>query len=381
MNATYLDQSAPKYIVGTKRGVLVASTVTFGVIVAAIAAGTAMVSFNDYKTNMTMTQSTEIRTKEVLESLDKSTGWINANPIKSTDLKGKVVLIEFCTYTCINWIRTIPYVRAWADKYKDQGLVVIGIHSPEFEFEKNFDNVRREIGTMNINFPIATDNNYAIWKAFDNAYWPAIYLVDANGRVRYHQFGEGNYEETGKMIQQLLNEAGSEKVEHGLIYVKGIGVESAPDWGNMRSPENYVGYERTENFSSPDGAELGISHAYTLPSKLELNQWALSGHWVFGNQSILLKKPNGRMVYRFYSRDLHLVMGSSDGEKTIRFRILMDGKPPGSAHGVDVDNHGYGTIRAQRLYQLIRQQTPIIEREFEIEFFDAGVEVFSFTFG
>jgi hypothetical protein len=376
------DELLSNKIVGIRRLVLVTCLATSGVIHATVSVDTTKISFNHMrKANLILSQPGEMKMKEVLASLNGSTGWVNSSPIKSNDLRGKVVLVDFCTYTCINWMRTIPYLRAWSKKYKDQGLVTVGIHTPEFVFEQNLKNVRREIGYMNIDYPIATDNNYAVWQEFDNAYWPALYLVDATGVIRHHQFGEGGYEQIERMIQKLLIESGSEAVNHDLVDVKGIGVEAAPDWSNLKSPENYTGVERTENFMSPGGAALEMSRSYNPPANLQLNQWALSGEWTFKKQSVLLNRKNGRIVYRFHSRDLHMVMGSINGEKEIRFRILVDGKPIGSGHGVDVDDKGYGTVKGQRLYQLIRQSSPIIEREFEIEFFDEEAEVFSFTFG
>jgi len=297
------------------------------------------------------------------------------------DLRGKVVLVQFWTYTCINWLRTLAYVRAWAEKYKDHGLVVIGVHTPEFTFERNVDNVRRAAKDMRVDYPIAIDSNYAIWRAFDNHYWPALYFIDAQGHIRHHQFGEGQYEMSEMVIQGLLTEAGSTGLGDELVSVDARGAEVAADWDSLRSPENYVGYDRTEKFASPGGAVLNRSHVYAAPERLSLNHWALIGDWTVGNQATALNKANGRILYSFHARDLHLVMGSSALGTSVRFRVLIDGQAPGAAHGVDVDEQGNGTLTEQRLYQLIRQPKPIADRQFEIELLDAGVEAFAFTVG
>ena len=313
-------------------------------------------------------------------SLGGATAWLNSQPLSVGTLRGKVVLIDFWTYTCINWLRTLPYVRAWAEKYKDHGLVVIGVHSPEFSFEKDLDNVRRAVQAMRVEYPVAVDSDHAIWRAFRNAYWPALYFIDAQGRVRHHYFGEGEYEPSEMVIQQLLVEGGNDSVPRGMVSVDPGGPEAAPDWGNLRSPENYLGYERTANFASP-GAAPGKRRVYTAPSRLALNQWALSGEWAVEREAAVLHMAGGRIAYRFHARDLHLVMGSAARGSAVRFRVLIDGKPPGAAHGVDVDEQGNGTVADQRLYQLIRQPKPIADRQFEIEFVDPAVEAFAFTFG
>ena len=316
-----------------------------------------------------------------LPSLGGATEWLNSPPLTTAGLRGKVVLIDVWTYTCINWLRTLPYVRAWAEKYKNQGLVVIGVHTPEFAFEKNVDNVRRAVKDMKVDYPIAIDNNYAIWRALKNEYWPALYFVDAQGRIRHHHFGEGEYEQSEMVIQQLLAEAGISDIGRELVSVDARGAEAAADWGSLKSPENYVGYERTENFASPGGAVLDKRRVYAAPARLRLNQWALSGDWTMGKQATVLNKANGRIAYRFHARDLHLVMGPAVRGTSVRFRVLIDGQPPGAAHGIDVDDQGNGTVTEQRLYQLIRQPKPITDRQFEIEFLDSGVEAFAFTFG
>jgi len=314
-------------------------------------------------------------------SLGGATGWLNSPPLTAAGLRGKVVLIDVWTYTCINWLRTLPYVRAWAAKYKDQGLVVIGVHSPEFPFEHNIDNVRRQAKDIRVDYPIAIDSDFAIWRALKNEYWPALYIVDAQGHVRHHQFGEGGYDQSERIIQQLLVEAGRSGVSHDLVSVDAHGAEAAADWDSLRSPENYVGYGRAENFASPGGAVSDKPHVYAAPARLKLNDWALSGDWTIQKQATALNKPNGRIAYRFHARDLHLVMGPAVRGTSVRFRVLIDGKPPGAAHGIDVDDQGNGAVTEQRLYQLIRQPKPIADRQFEIEFLDPGVEAFAFTFG
>jgi thiol-disulfide isomerase/thioredoxin len=316
-----------------------------------------------------------------LPSLGGATRWLNSPPLTTAGLRGKVVLIDVWTYTCINWLRSLPYVRAWAEKYKNQGLVVIGVHAPEFAFEKNIDNVRRAAKDMRVDYPIAIDNDYAIWRALKNEYWPALYFVDVQGRIRHHHFGEGEYEQSERIIQQLLAEAGIGGIGHELVSVDARGTEAAADWGSLKSPENYVGYERTENFASPGSAVLDKRGVYAVPARLRLNHWALSGDWTVGKQATVLNKANGRIAYRFHARDLHLVMGPAARGTSVRFRVLIDGKPPGAAHGIDVDDKGNGTVTEQRLYQLIRQPKPIADRQFEIEFLDSGVEAFAFTFG
>ena len=314
-------------------------------------------------------------------SLSGATGWLNSPPLTAAGLRGKVVVVDIWTYTCVNWLRTLPYVRAWAEKYKDQGLVVIGVHTPEFAFEKNVDNIRRAAKGMRVDYPIAIDSDYAIWRAFKNNYWPALYVVDAQGRIRHHHFGEGEYEQAEMVIQQLLSEAGAKGVARDLVSVDPRGAEVAADWSSLKSPENYVGYERTENFASPGGAVLATPRVYAVPAQLKLNHWALSGDWTIEKPAIVLNKPNGRIAYRFHARDLNLVMGPAVAGTSVRFRVLIDGQPAGAAHGSDVDEQGNGRVTQQRLYQLIRQPKPIADRQFEIEFLDSGVEAFAFTFG
>jgi thiol-disulfide isomerase/thioredoxin len=316
-----------------------------------------------------------------LPSLSGATTWLNSPPLSAAGLRGKVVLIDFWTYTCINWLRTLPYVRAWAEKYRDHGVVVIGVHTPEFPFEHDLENVRRAVQDMRVSYPVAIDNDYAIWDAFNNQYWPALYLVDAQGRIRSHHFGEGAYEQSEMMLQQLLAEADIDGFDHDLVTVDARGAEVAADWRDLRSPENYLGDARTENFASSGGAVVDEPRVYTLPEWLRLNHWALAGEWTVGEQAVALKVANGRIAYRFHARDLHLVMGPATRGTSVRFRVFLDGQAPGAAHGSDVDEQGHGTVTEQRLYQLIRQPKPIADRHFEIEFLDAGVEAFVFTFG
>jgi len=322
-----------------------------------------------------------IATQNGLASLDRADAWLNSAPLTPSALRGKVVLVDFWTYTCINWRRTLPYTRAWDAKYRDSGLVVIGVHSPEFSFEKNINNVRWAVKAMQIDYPVAVDSQLVIWRAFDNHYWPALYFIDAQGRARHHHFGEGAYEQSEMIIQRLLAEAGAKSIGDGLVSVDPQGLELAADWGSLKSPENYLGYERTENFASPGGAVRDDPRNYALPASLSLNDWALSGDWTMKPEAAVLNKAGGRVVYRFHARDLNLVAGPAAPETPVKFRVLIDGQPAGAVHGTDVDEQGNGTLTEQRLYQLIRQAEPIADREFEIEFLAPGAEVFDFTFG
>jgi len=316
-----------------------------------------------------------------LPSFSGAITWLNSQPLTPEALRGKVVLVDFWTYTCINWQRTEPYVRAWAGKYKDQGLVVVGVHTPEFGFEKNVDNIRAALKRFHIDYPVAVDSDYAIWKVFANHYWPAIYIADANGRIRHHQFGEGEYERTEAVIQQLLREAGYSGMGNDAVQVEPLGSEVAADWDNLRSQESYLGRDQAEGFVSGSKPTVGKTANYAAPRSLRLNQWALSGDWTVNPGDVVLDKSNGRIVYRFHARDLHLVMGPPAHGGAVRFRVLLDGQPPANAHGTDVDEQGNGTATEQRMYQLIRQTKPITDRVFEIEFLDPGVEAYVFTFG
>jgi thiol-disulfide isomerase/thioredoxin len=315
-----------------------------------------------------------------LAAISRATEWLNSPRLDPASLRGKVVAVDFWTYTCINWLRTLPYVRAWSQKYQP-GLVLIGVHTPEFPFEHNLDNVRRAVQQMKVPYPVVIDNDYAIWRAFRNQYWPALYLIDTRGRIREHQFGEGEYERSERAIQRLLSEAGVISISSGVVPVQGDGLEAAADWTNLRSPETYVGYDRSENFASREAAALDRRRAYSAPSRLALNQWSLAGEWTMGTPATVLNKASGQIVFRFHARDVHLVMGPPRSGSPVRFRVTLDGQPPGAAHGLDMDEGGIGTASEQRLYQLIRQPKPILDRTLAIEFLDAGVEAFSFTFG
>jgi thiol-disulfide isomerase/thioredoxin len=326
-------------------------------------------------------ESVQLETEGDMPSLDGAITWLNSRALSRSDLRGKVVVLDFWTYTCVNWRRTLPYVRAWADKYRNQGLVVIGVHTPEFEFEQDRDNVRWAVKEMNIGYPVAVDSRQRIWNAFGNEYWPALYFVDAQGRIRHHQFGEGDYDESERVIQQLLAEAGNTSVTHELVSVDARGLEVAADWLDQRSAETYVGYGRGQNLASPGGALRGIRSIYAAPSRLRVNDWALLGHWTVEQEPAILNKAEGRIVYCFHARDLNLVMSPGAAGSLVRFRVTIGGQPPGLAHGTDVDEMGYGTVAEPRTYQLIRQPQPIMDRDFEIEFLDPGVKVFDFTFG
>ena len=352
-----------------------------GILARASGAPIEALAENNIMVQQTTSKAAQLPIEGEFPSLGGATGWLNAPPLTAEALRGKVVLVQVWTYSCINWLRTLPYVRAWAEKYKDQGLVVIGVHSPEFGFEHNIDNVRWAAKDMKVDYPIALDNDFAVWRAFENQYWPALYFVDAKGHIRHHHFGEGDYEQSEKVIQQLLTEAGSRGIGPELVSVDAQGAEAAADWGNLKSPETYVGYERTEHCASPGGAALEQHRVYAAPARLKLNHWALSGDWTVGKQATGLNKASGRILYRFHARDLHLVMGPAARGTPVRFRVLIDGQPPGTAHGLDVDDQGYGTVTEQRLYQLIRQPAPVADRQFEIEFLGPGVETFVFTFG
>jgi cytochrome c biogenesis protein CcdA/thiol-disulfide isomerase/thioredoxin len=316
-----------------------------------------------------------------MPSLSGAVEWINSPPLTAEGLRGKVVVVDFWTYSCINCLRSIPYVRAWAEKYASQGLVVIGVHAPEFAFEKNLANVRKATRDLGIDYPVAVDNDFAIWRAFKNQFWPAHYFVDAEGRIRYHHFGEGEYDTSERVIQRLLAEAGHGSVSGDIVAVNASGAQAAADERDVLSPETYVGYGRAENFVAPGGAVRDAPHPYPDAPSLNLNQWSLTGDWTVGREHAIVNGTGGRMTFRFHARDLHLVLGPAVGDKPVRFRVRVDGKPPLAAHGVDVDEQGDGVVTGQRLYQLIRQSPPIVDRLFEIEFIDPGAEAFAFTFG
>jgi thiol-disulfide isomerase/thioredoxin len=309
-----------------------------------------------------------------MPSLGGATGWLHSEPLAPAELRDHVVLVDFWTLTCINWLRTEPYVRAWAQAYRDDGLIVIGVHTPEFSFEHDIDLVRRASKERTIDYPVAVDNDYEIWSAFDNHYWPALYFVDAEGIIRDHHFGEGRYEQSERVIQRLLG------VERELVSVEGLGVEAEADWDHLRTPETYLGYERGEHFASPDGAAFDERRAYGLPEHLRVNHWALAGEWTVGREHVVLDQAGGSIAYRFHARDAHLVL-SPGAQKPIPFRVLLDGEAPGPSHGVDVDEDGTGLLRDGRLYQLVREHDLVRERTLQITFLEPGAEAYVFTFG
>jgi len=316
-----------------------------------------------------------------LPSLAGAVQWLNSPPLSAEALRGKVVLIDFWTYSCINCLRTVPYVTAWAEKYKDQGLVVIGVHAPEFAFERDANNVKNAVKKLGVTYPVALDNDFKIWRAFDNQYWPAHYFVDANGHIRYHHFGEGAYAESEQVIQQLLREAGRSGVGSELTHVKTQGAQQGSDRANVQSPETYLGYERGEHFASTPQAVADADTTYRLPAAADLNQWGLGGQWKIGSQQASLTGATGSISYRFHARDLHLVMGPASDGKPVRFRVTIDGKTPNGAHGSDTAADGTDTVTEQRLYQLLRQPGDIENHTFSIEFLDPGVNAYAFTFG
>jgi thiol-disulfide isomerase/thioredoxin len=315
-----------------------------------------------------------------LPGFDGATGWLNSEPLTPEGLRGKVVLVDFWTYTCINWLRTLGYVRAWHEKYEDEGLVIIGVHTPEFPFEHDADNVRWAVEYQRVEYPIALDPDYAVWRAFANNYWPAVYIADAEGRIRHMHFGEGGYEECEMMVQMLLREADREGVPEDLVSVADEGFEAQADWQSLGSPETYVGYEQGQNFASADVAEFDEPQDFGVPDRLERNQWALSGNWTLGPGKSVTNEVDGRLVFRFHARDVNLVMGPP-ASGAVQFRVLVDGEPPGEARGLDVDEEGNGTLDRPRLYQLIRERGSITDRTFEITFLAPGAEAYCFTFG
>ncbi|CAK0766855.1 cytochrome c biogenesis protein CcmG, thiol:disulfide interchange protein DsbE [Azospirillaceae bacterium] len=331
--------------------------------------------------NAMLTERRALPVEGAAPSLDGAVAWLNSPPLSIESLRGKVVLVDFWTYSCINCLRSLPYVRAWAEKYKDAGLVVIGVHAPEFAFEKSLNNVAKAVRDLKIQYPVVVDNNYALWRGFDNHYWPAHYFIDAQGRIRFHHFGEGEYKHSEEVIRQLLAEAGKSVVLNSAVGVSADGIQAPSDFAAIHSPETYLGYARTENFQSPGGVLRDRRHVYGAPSLLRLNEWALAGEWTVENERAALGAPGGRIVFRFQARDLHLVLGPGEDGKPVQFRVRLDGTPPGRDHGVDINEEGVGTISGQRLYQLIRQSEPGRERRFEIEFLDPGAHAFAFTFG
>ncbi|MGV8920000.1 MAG: cytochrome c biogenesis protein DipZ [Pseudomonas sp.] len=316
-----------------------------------------------------------------MPDLSGAVKWLNSAPLTAEQLKGKVVLIDFWTYSCINCLRALPYVNAWAKKYHDQGLVVIGVHAPEFAFERDVKNVQKAVHDLGINYPVALDNDYAIWRGFNNQYWPAHYFIDAKGQIRHHHFGEGEYAESEKVIQQLLTEAGNTNVSKDVVTANAQGVMQSADNAEMNSPETYLGYDRAENFASPGDQVSDKSHAYQPPKQPELNQWGLDGKWTAKPEQVTLDQAHGRIVYRFHARDLHLVLGPTADGKPVHFKVSIDGAAPGDSHGSDIAADGSGMVTEQRLYQLVRQAGPVTDHTFTIEFMDPGVQAYAFTFG
>jgi SAM-dependent methyltransferase len=309
-----------------------------------------------------------------MPSLGGATGWLNSEPLGPAELRGHVVLVNFWTLTCINWLRQEPYVRAWWQAYRNDGLVMIGVHTPEFSFEHELDRVRRATQERAIDYPVALDNDYEIWRAFDNHYWPALYFLDADGIIRDHHFGEGRYEQSERVIQRLLG------VERGLVSVEGRGVEAEADWDHLGTPETYLGHGRSERFASSAGAAFDERRAYALPERLPFNHWALAGEWTIGREKVVLEQSEGSIAFRFEARDAHLVL-SLRAREPIPFRFLLDGEAPGPSHGVDVDEDGNGLLRDGRLYQLVRERDAVRERTLEITFLEPGAEAYAFTFG
>jgi len=310
-----------------------------------------------------------------------ATAWINSPPLTLASLRGKVVLVDFWTYSCINCLRTLPYIKAWNEKYKNSGLVIIGVHTPEFPFEKDEANVRKAVKDLGVLYPVPMDNDYKIWRSLNNQYWPADYFIDATGHVRFHHFGEGAYEESEKWIRSLLEEANHTPLPQTATKIAGGGTEAPPDMNDVRSPETYIGYARAENFASPEGLDQDYPQTYKTPAALKLNQWALGGQWKDQDQVATALAAEGSISYRFHARDLHLVLGPAADNKPVRFRVTIDGQAPGGDHGVDTDAQGYGVVTGDRLYQLVRQQGSIRDRTFRIDFLAPGVRAYSFTFG
>jgi len=325
--------------------------------------------------------ATPLPTEGRMPGLGGVTGWINSTPLTAEDLAGRVVLVDFWTYTCINWLRTLAYVRAWAERYREHGLLVVGVHTPEFQFEHELENVREAARALRVDYPIALDSDYRVWRAFGNRYWPAVYIVDAEGRIRQHHFGEGEYDECEWAIQMLLREAGAQGISDDLVSLEPGGLEAQADWTNLRSPETYVGYEQGRNFASPEGAAFDELRSYSAPDTLQLNQWALAGDWTIESDASVLSGAEGRLAFRFHARDAHLVLRARTPGARVPLRVLLDGEPPRDAHGLDIDEQGHGTVIEPRLYQLVRQRGPIADRTVQIEFGAPGVEAYVFTFG
>ena len=316
-----------------------------------------------------------------MPELDGAVSWLNTGPLSSASLRGKVVLVDIWTYSCINSLRQLPYMKSWAAKYRNAGLMVLGVHSPEFAFEKDRANVEQAVRELKVTYPIAIDSNHGIWQAFNNNYWPADYFIDGKGRIRHHHFGEGDYDESERVIQGLLKENGATELNESTARVSGAGIEEAPNWANVQSPETYVGYNRGEHFASPEPVARGSRQSYSTPATLMQNQWALGGSWNVGGESGVLEEAPGTIAFRFHSRDLNLVLTPMTAGKPVRYKVRVDGKAPGDDHGNDVAADGTGEVREPRLYQLVRQKGRVVDRTFEIEFLDPGVHAYVFTFG
>jgi thiol-disulfide isomerase/thioredoxin len=331
--------------------------------------------------NGNMAHAAEMGPPGSLRALFEAQQWLNTRPLRAEDVRGKVVLVNFWTFSCINCLRILPHVRAWAEKYKSRGLIVIGVHTPEFAFEKDVGNVSKALVSLGVSYPVAIDNDFRIWRAFDNVAWPALYFIGADGSMRRHVFGEGEYDQSERLIQQLLSEADATPIAGANVVVNGISAEAAPDEGDLRSPETYIGYAQATNFASPGFVGENVSRVYRTPSALPLNHWSLAGVWTVSGEYAVLNNAPGTIAYRFHARDLHLVLARSAQGHPIRFRVTIDGKPPGADRGYDVDADGWGTLGDDRLYQLVRQAGKVVDRTFEIEFLESGVRAYAFTFG
>jgi thiol-disulfide isomerase/thioredoxin len=332
-------------------------------------------------TSLVSHSTAKLPVERAMPPLTEATTWLNSPPLTPADLRGKVVLVDFWTYTCINWRRTLPWLRAWHEKYRDHGLVVVGVHTPEFGFERDLDNIRREAVAQGVNYPVAVDSSYALWDAFGNRYWPALYFVDSYGRIRHHQFGEGRYDQLESVIQQLLIEAGHKDFDRAPAPANGTGAEAEADWANLRSPETYLGSARSGSFSSLRDVFADRRRLFAFPKKLSLNEWALSGDWQMEDESSVSRMSSDKIAFQFHARDVHLVMGPAARGRPIPFQVTINGLPPGESHGVDIDASGRGVLDHQRMYHLLRQPGEIEDSRLEIVFLEPGAEVFVFTFG
>jgi thiol-disulfide isomerase/thioredoxin len=362
-----------------RRRILIAMSLTIVFVAAALAVAGLRQGSNVSDGNTAYAAGVE--PSVALRSLFDAPHWLNTKPLGAEDIRGKVVLVNFWTYSCINCLRIIPHVRAWAEKYKNGGLMVIGVHTPEFAFEKDIDNVSKALVSLGVSYPVATDNDFRIWRAFNNEAWPALYFIGVDGRIRRHVVGEGEYEQSEQLIQKLLSEADATPIAGGSVIVNGISTEAAPDDGDLRSPETYIGYAQATNFDSRDFVSENASRAYTIRAALPVNHWSLAGVWTIAGEYASLNDATGSIACRFHARDLHLVLARTSQDHPIRFRVLIDGNPPGADHGYDTDADGWGNLDDDRLYQLVRQSGKVVDRTFEIRFFGPGVRAYAFTFG